>query len=161
MRIAFIPTAYRTPFFHGVAERLAARGHEPFWLSPNRRWARWLRRAGTASDRVFDLTSWAPEWSERTATSDDLAELSRLETSGDLGLLNLILMNPLLRRRPTPRALRYLAVARRSVAGFLESHGIEVVFGEQTWAFELLVGQVCRSLGIPHLMPHTVRIPGG
>ena len=36
---------------------------------------------------------------------------------------------------------------------------IRLVLGEQTWAFELITGQVCRLLGLLHLVPHTVRIP--
>ncbi len=161
MKIAFIPSAYRTPFFHAVARRLERAGHEVRWLSPNRRWARWLHRQGVAERHVFDVTRWGEEWHGREATAADVEELRRLEEAGNLGLHELVLMDPLLPRRSTARALRYLAVARRHLHEFLAGEAVAAVFGEQTWAFELLTGQVCRSLGIPHLMPQTVRIPDG
>jgi hypothetical protein len=159
MKIAFIPSAYRTPFFHAVASRLEAAGHGIRWLSPNRRWARWLESRGVPRRHVFDVTRWGEEWQGREASAADLEELRRLEVEGDLGLLDLVQMDPLLWRRPTGRALRYLAVARRHLHDFLTAEAVAAVFGEQTWAFELLTGQVCRALGVPHLMPHTVRIP--
>jgi hypothetical protein len=72
---------------------------------------------------------------------------------------NIIAMDPLLLRRRHDHAVKYLAVCERLVRDFLTAHRIGAVVAEQTWAFELLVGQVCLSLGIPHLKPHTIRIP--
>ena len=162
MRLAMIPSAYRTVFFLGVARRLEAEGHEVFWLSPNGRWARWLRREGVAEEKVFELTCHAPEWTGGAGLPEpDQTTLSRLEDRGALTARNIVLMDPLLRLRDTGGALRYLAVAARRVEEYLAAHRISLVVGEQTWAFELTVGQVCRGLGIRHLAPHTIRIPDG
>jgi len=162
MHVAMIPTAYRTPFFHAVAERLAAAGHEVCWLSPNRRWARWLERQGTPAERILDVSRRGAEWrGDPRPSEEERRTLHDLETAGGLPFHHLILMDPLLRRRPGEYALKYLAVVCREVEAFLEVHDVRFVFGEQTWAFELAVGQVCRRLGIAHLVPHTVRVPSG
>lgn len=160
MRLAFIPTAYRTPIFLGIARELERRGHEVVWLSPNRRWARWLEHREVSNEVVLDITRWASEWTDGADLSrEHLERLTELEHGGSLRARNIVQMDPLLRRRPTDYALRYLAVCAREVQRFLHRHQVEIVFGEQTWAFELLVGQVARSFRIDHLMPHTVRIP--
>jgi hypothetical protein len=160
MRIAFIPSAYRTLFFREVGARLERAGHEVFWLSPNRRWARWLEQRGTPGERIFDITRWGEEWTERAA--DEVVEgerIAELEARGTLALNNIILMDPLLLRRSRSYALSYLGVCAREIQGFLAGNGIDVVSGEQTWAFELLAGQVCVAEKIPFLNPHTIRIP--
>lgn len=160
MHVAFIITAYRTIYYHALAGHLQGAGHGVFWLSPNRRWARWLIDHGVAPDRVFDATVHAPEW----ASGEDLSAAERealveLERASGLSLFNLIQMDHLILRRPTARAVKYLAVCQRHLREFLLARDVRVVFGEQTWAFELLVGQVCRALGIAALIPETVRIP--
>ncbi len=160
MNVAFIPTAYRTPIFHGIAERLGRNGHQVFWLSPNRRWAVWLVERGVPADRILDVTIAGPQWVENPQpTPQDLDRLEALEQAGTLKVRDIVSMDPLLRRRQTDYAVRYLAVCAGLVTDFLRTHDIRLVLGEQTWAFELLTGQIARSLHIDHLMPHTVRIP--
>jgi hypothetical protein len=135
-------------------------GHQVFWLSPNTRWARWLLKQGVPDERVLDLSRHGTEWSDGTPPTDqDLARLRSLEAKGTLRINDIIMMDPLLVRRPRDHALKYLSVCERLVREFMTSNGIGAVTAEQTWAFELLVGQVCVSIGIPHMMPHTIRIP--
>ncbi|HUO87267.1 MAG TPA: hypothetical protein VM617_07735 [Thermoanaerobaculia bacterium] len=132
------------------------------WLSPNRRWARWLAGRGVPAERILEVTRWADEW--RGGGGPDEAMRRRLlavEAASGRSVRNVLLMDPLLRRRPEGDALRYLAVCARRIDEYLADRRIEAVFGEQTWAFELLVGQLCRARGIPHLLPHTVRVPDG
>ncbi len=160
MRLAFIPSAYRTIFFHSLGQRLEKAGHDVFWLSPNRRWSLWLYKRGVARDRVLDITKCGPEWQcSAEPSADDLTLLQSLEQANGWSIYDLILMDELLRRRPTAYALKYLAVCARELDVFLQQHGIEIVFAEQTWAFELLTGQVCGRLRIPFLRPVSVRIP--
>lgn len=160
MRVAFIPTAYRTPIFLGIAGRLQARGHVVSWLSPNRRWAAWLVRQGVDSGAILDVTRSGEAWAAAPhPTPADMGRLETLEAGGTLKARDIVSMDPLLRRRPTDYALRYLAVCAGLLQEFLTEQEIDIVFGEQTWAFELLTGQVSNALRIEHLMPHTVRIP--
>jgi hypothetical protein len=160
MRIAFVVSAYRTVLFHAVGQRLEQAGHEVYWLSPNRRWARWLVAHGHPAERVFDLTEHAPEWRDTTApTTEDFAELRELETACGWNAYDVIQMCDLLKRHPTPYALRYLAVCARRLREFFGRHAIDFVSGELTWAFELVAGQVCEQMGVSFLRPFYLRIP--
>jgi hypothetical protein len=162
MRLAFITSAYRTIFDHAVAERLGEAGHEVYWLSPNRRWADWLSGRGVPRERILDITVHAAEWQRGgPATAEDRAALRALERASGWTMYDLILMDDLLQRRPTGYALRYLAVCAARARAFLERHRIRAVAGELTWAFELLVDQVCTALGVPFLRAASVRIPDG
>jgi hypothetical protein len=160
MRIAFIVSAYRTELFHAIGRRLEKAGHEVYWLSPNRRWVDWLVAHGLPRERAFDLTAHAREWRGSPApTPEDLAELRQLERACGWNVYDVILMCDLLKRRPWPYAVRYLAVCARRLREFLTQQRIDCVSGEQTWAFELAAGQVCEALGVPFLRPFLARIP--
>lgn len=159
MRVAFIPSAYRTVFHHALGERLGADGHEVYWLSPNRRWAQWLVRRGVSEARILDITRWASDWRDgENPTPEQLRRLREVDAAGALRIRDIILMDPLL-GRPGRHALKYLAVCALRIRDFLSEREIGIVLAEQTWAFELLAGQVCRELGIPYHAPHTVRFP--
>jgi hypothetical protein len=160
MRIAFIISAYRTIFFSKLAPLLEREGHEVYWISPNRRWADYLRAQGIPEERIFDATAHGPEWRRAPApTPDDRALLAQCEKKSGWMLYDLIQMDELLRRRPTPYALRYLAVCARHVIEFLQTRRVQVVSGEQTWAFELMLGQVCALLEVPFWRPISIRVP--
>lgn len=160
MRLAMIPSAYRTPFFRAVGRRAEMAGHEVFWISPNSRWARWLVRDGVPVSRILDVSRYGNQWSGSSpAKSADIERLQVLESGGSLRINDILMMDPLLVRRPRDHALRYLATCERLIRDFIVSNDIRCVTAEQTWALELLVGQVCLGVGIPHMMPHTIRIP--
>ena len=91
MRIAFIVSAYRTILFHAVGQRLERAGHEVYWLSPNKRWARWLGAHGHPAERVFDLTEHAPEWRDTTAPT---ATLKYARCKGTKCVLNVQVTDP-------------------------------------------------------------------
>jgi len=163
VRIAFISSAYRTVFFHGLEEPLAAHGHEVHWLCPGERWARWLRGRGVSDDRILSLASHGEAWGRRREpTAEDVARLARLERASTLSVNDLLQMDTLLmERRGRDYALRYLAVSADAVEEFFTGNRLDVVVAEQTWGIELLCGMVAELLGIPFLKPHTVRFPHG
>jgi hypothetical protein len=163
MRIAFISSAYRTVFFHGLEEPLAERGHEVYWICPGERWARWLRVREVPDDRILSLASRGEAWGTRPEpTAEDLARLGRLERGGDLSFNDLLQMDTLLmERRGRDYALRYFAVSAEAIEAFLTRNRVEAIFAEQTWGIELLTGLVAVALEVPFLKPHTVRFPHG
>jgi hypothetical protein len=163
MRLAFITSAYRTIFDHAVALRLEDAGHEVYWLSPNNRWARWLLQQGVPPERILDITARGAEWGGKGTEvgEEDRDELRALERASGWNVYDLILMDDLLSRRSTSHALRYLAACARHARAFLANQGIDAVAGELTWAFELIVSQVCASLGVAFLRATSIRIPDG
>lgn len=160
MRLAFIPSAYRTPFALELARRLEAHGHPVFWLCPNRRWTRWLLNHGVEAAKVLDITRYADEWVGPNADTDAArAYLSELERRSRRRIYDLIKSDHLLARRDTDYAIRYLATCARRVREFMDANGIELVSGELTWAFEQIIGEVCEYMGATFARPVDVRIP--
>ncbi len=159
MHLAFFTSAYRTIVFHELGKELAELGHVVHWISPNRRWRLWLEQQGVPAERILDLTDFAAQWRGHPLEDADRAELNALETAGGWQCHDLVQMDDLLSRRPAEYTLRYLAVCARHTRRFLEERGIRIVFGEQTWAAELLTGMVCRQVGAAFLRPISTRIP--
>ncbi len=161
MNVAFIPNYEKTIFFHKIGRQLEAARHRVFWISPSHHWASWVVANGSPPAQVLDLTSHAPEWLRGAPSARDRQELAALEAGSGLRINDVILMDRILRDRPDDRARHYLAVAARAIQAFLVDRGITLVFGEQTFATELLTGMSCRALGIEMLVPDVVRIPSG
>jgi hypothetical protein len=160
MRIAFIASAYRTIVARELALRFECAGHSVFWLSPNRRWARWLIEHDIEPGHILDITQHAHEWSDgQTDTSGDRAELHVLERKTGFNIYDLIASDNLLSHRDPDYAVRYLAVCARHARRFLQQHAIELITGELTWAFEQIVGQVATELAVPFVRPMDVRFP--
>lgn len=160
MRIAFIPSAYRTIVARELAVRFERAGHSVYWLCPNRRWTRWLIEHGVEPGHILDITQYAREWlDERGDTNGDRAELHALERRSGWNIYDLIASDHLLARRDTDYAVRYLAVCARHARRFLEQHAIELITGEMTWAFEQIIGHVAIELGVTFVRPMEVRFP--
>jgi hypothetical protein len=160
MRIAFIPSAYRTIVAHELAVRFERAGHSVYWLCPNRRWTRWLIEHGVEPGHILDITQYAPEWlDESEDTTGDRAELHALERKSGWNIHDLIASDHLLARRGTDYAVRYLAVCARHARRFLEQHAIELITGEMTWAFEQIIGHVAVDLALTFVRPMDVRFP--
>jgi hypothetical protein len=160
MRIAFIASAYRTIVARELAVRFERAGHNVYWLSPNRRWARWLIEHGIEPDHILDITQYAHEWLEESGdTSGARAELHALERKSGWNIYDLIASDNLLSHRDADYAVRYLAVCARHARRFLQQHAIELISGEMTWAFEQIIAHVCIELAVPFVRPMDVRFP--
>lgn len=160
MRIAFIPSAYRTLFAHELGARLERAGHTVFWLCPNHRWTRWLIERGVPEAKILDITRHADEWLHDASDTDAArAELHRIERKSRWHIYDLIKSDHLLARRDTDYAIRYLAVCARHIRKFIQDNALNMVSGELTWAFEQIAGQVCIDLDLPFVRPVDVRIP--
>jgi hypothetical protein len=155
VKIAFITNHEKTIFYHGVATRLEARGHQVVWIAPSTVWAAWLRDHGVADTAVLDLAKFGDEWTGREATTADRARLAAIEARAHLRINDVILMDRLLRIRPYETMLAYLAVCARELEPFVAD--VDIVFGEQTFGIEILTGMLCRE----YLVPYTVRVPAG
>lgn len=160
MKVAFVTNYEKTIYFHGIATRLVAAGHEVSWISPSNLWARWLADHGVSNDAILDISRAGPEW-QTPVTETDRAELAALETASGLRVTNVILMDRILRDRPATYVMRYFAVARRLLADFLAARDIAIVFAEQTFGIELVANMVCAQQNRVLLAPHVVRIPTG
>lgn len=161
MNVAFVANRRKGVFFHAVAPLVASGGHEVHWATPSAKWAAWLRDQGVAAERIFDVTEHGSEWVEGGLDDERRRTVRRLERASGTTIRDTILQDRVLRRKPFERAIAYLAVTAERFEAFARAKDIEAVFGEQTWAFELSVGQVCRAMDVPLFVPRGVRIPDG
>ncbi|HUS31596.1 MAG TPA: hypothetical protein VMZ53_23985 [Kofleriaceae bacterium] len=159
MRVAFITNYERTHVFHALSKHLEAAGHEVAYISPSTHWARWLEQQGVAPAHILDVATAGDEWDRDEVTPDEVAHLAELERRSKIYINDVILMDRILRHVPPNRVRAYFAVATKRIARFLEDQDIQIVFGEQTFAFEILTTMVCASLGRLLLNPHVVRVP--
>ena len=158
MHLAFLVNQHVTRPYADLARALEAKGHAVFWLSPSRRWSRWLGAGGWPAEHVLSLPDLAPAWRAMPLAAARRA-LAPLDAASGLSIANVILMDRALRRRSSAVAHGFLAVAAEAIGRFLVEHDIRVCFGEATWAWEILTWMVCRSLGRQCLAFTTVRVP--
>lgn len=155
MRIAFVANHDKTVFFAAVAARLLTEGHQIYWISPGRRLARWIRRQGYESRSVLDLTELSMEWTRRNRHESIYVPV----LAGEMQIGDMIAADRFLRTKNPLIALRYLMATSNAITTFVDREGIDVVLGEQTYAFELFAGVTLASIDVPYYAPATVRIP--
>ncbi len=160
MNILFTVSHYKTVFFKEIADNLAKVGHNVFWISPGKLWAKWLVRQGVDRENILVIADYFKDWSNNNQLSDaDLDMLFDLEKINKWSIKDLIMMDRLLKLKPYQYALRYLSVCQCKIGSFFKSKKIEIVFQEVTWAVELLITQICCKSGIKVFSVDSVRIP--
>lgn len=147
LTVCFVANFSKTEFFLALAGILKYRfGYEICFICVDQRHSAALRDDQRV-DSVLDLTS-GEAASDESATIDQ--QINDL-VYGDRGL-----------KHDPKRGLKFLRNAFCSVKAFLKEHKVDYVFGELTWAHELLIHRMCNSwsaVDSVYLMPHTVRIP--
>ena len=156
MAVCFVSNKHLTIPYSDLARRMARAGERIVWLSPSTRWTRWLESEGWDRNDILDLPDHAADW---TGADGGPGALADLEVTSYPTIANVILMCRGLRAKTRGLAYGYLAACRARIEPFLRERGVEAVFGEGTWGFELLTWLVCRRLGIPMTTPCTTRIP--
>lgn len=164
MNLAFIANHYKTIFFYALSLKLEAKGHTVYWLSPSRRWTKWLIQERVSKDKIFDLPQYGNEWSRKGIeglSGEDIEDLARMEQKSGWTINDLILMDRLLSKKNYEYALAYLAVSSKYTKEFLVNNQISAIFSEKTWAYELVTVQLCRELEIGNFDPQSLSIPDG
>jgi len=146
--ICFVANYGKTFFFHEVASRLACDGITVYWIVVNRQLRDFLIEKYHV-DTVLYL-------------SKDDSEDTR-DSVGDYRLNELIYGDRTLRHQKE-MAYRFLRNIQKPIYNFLKKKNIRMLFGEVTWAHEILIHRLvgsCSDLDAQYLQPHTIRIPVG
>lgn len=141
----FIANQAKTYFFEAVADKLISVGVNVSWISVSRSLTEYLSDKYGA-ERVLHI---------------DL--FSRGQAIKDFTLNELVASDRSLSVQ-RERAYLYLEGIQRPTYDFVKDNKIKFIFGELTWAHELLILRMtkgCEELGCKYLNPHTVRIPQG
>ncbi|WP_425045262.1 hypothetical protein [Primorskyibacter sp. S87] len=136
MRVTFVENRGKTAFWAGVAERLAAAGHEIGWIIQNPAYA-----PPTGDGTRFDLGF------PKAADMVDMPVPDAVST--DRG------------RQYFGAGARHYDFYARRITAALDALRPDVVIGEPTLMHELLSIAECRRRAIPYLHPTMTRYPGG
>lgn len=147
MRIAFVGNHLRTAVFCRVADNLLASGHDIFWIA-------------TGSHSMRDLLS---SYSDVVDVSGvdriDTEAILAIEKHSVMAVKDIVASDRILSKKSEKFSLGYISNVFSKVHNLIKSNDIQIVFGEATWAHELVIASVCRMLGVRYLVPSTVRYP--
>lgn len=146
MSVCFVANYTKTYFFHEIAKKLLNHGIPVHWIVVNSKIKVFLEE-NYPKERILYLGLDIP---------DNNAPLSF-----DFKLNELISGDRALRHNPEV-ANEYLLKIQNPIYSFLKRHNIHFIFGERTWAHEVLINRIVErypDLQTKYLNPHTIRIP--
>ena len=146
--ICFVANYNKTYFFHEIATQLQANGVAVYWIVVNRKLRDFLIDKYGA-DAVLYLSK------------DDAVH--ERDSMGDFRLNELVYGDRTLRYQ-TKWAFSFLNNIQQPIYEFLERHGVRFVFGEITWAHEILIHRLVtakQDLNCAYYNPQSVRLPKG
>lgn len=148
MNICFIANFYKTHFFHEVAQQLERSGVHVYWVVVNKKLRDFLLGHYPA-ERILYLSK------QNVGIP--------AEVVGDYRLNELVYGDRVL-KYDVANGISFLSHIQRPFYDFIHRYSVSHVFGEVTWAHEILFLRILSQrteLQSVYLCPHTIRIPGG
>lgn len=149
MNICFVANYYKTYFFHEVAKRLQREGVNVFWVVVNKSLNDFLLKSYNKNNVLY------------ISKSDSSVDNNPV---GDYRLNELVYGDRVLRHESGDWPYGFLRNIQKKLFDFVDKNQIRFVFGEVTWAHEILFHRLLADnpeLSCKYLCPHTIRIPGG
>jgi hypothetical protein len=148
----FIANHFKTELFYKVSIQLNDIC-KVYWISASYYWSKWLLNRGIKNEQILDVSN----------TNDTIQVIKdsmfETETKSRLFSHDIILMDRILSKKDYELQRKFVAYYHSKVEEFLLKNRIKAVFGEQTWAIELITASICSKHKISYLVPHTTRIP--
>lgn len=147
--VAFVANYQKTIFFHCIAVELARKNVDIYWISVSKIWSDWLISKDVDEERILYL----PRSTAKTCDAP----------LGDFRL-NEIIYSDRTFRMEAGFGQKYLESVQKPIFEFILRNDISFIFGETTWAHEILINRMCEDisdLNCQYLKPHTIRIPNG
>ncbi len=144
--ICFVSNFTKTYLFHEVGKKLAENGVGVYWIAVNKDYYNFLLQHYPAQNILYINLSYinvpAP-------------------AVGEFKINELFYGDRFLKHNKD--GLKFLTHIQKPIFDFLQKNAIRFVFGEATWAHELLIHRICslQELNCTYLSPHTIRIPNG
>jgi hypothetical protein len=149
---------YTSDYFLPFGQELETAGIEVFWINALKSDSTRLQTAGIPNSRWLDTNAdFRPHQMDLDNCRQGLANLERAVEGPRI--YNIIMMDRILRKKPTDFAIRYLAHLEKTVSSYLIQHSIELVTSGRDTALQILTMMICRRLGIPWVVPTRARIP--
>lgn len=145
-KVCFVANFTKTYFFHELASKLEEYGIEIFWVVVRKQLYKFLIEYYSA-DRILYIN--------KSYTSKESKPVADFK-------LNELLFGDRILKYDYREGQNFLVNIQSSICAFLKNNQISVVFGEVTWAHELLISRICRKyLDIDYLSFQSIRIPNG
>ncbi len=148
MTICFIANFSKTYFFDAIAKQLEKADFEIVWIVVNERLRDFLYE-NYPEEKVLYLNR---DWMQGEG-----------RPVGEFKINELVFGDRVLRHEAA-NGIRFLTNIQQAIYDFLKKHEVKTVFGETTWAHEILVHRMTRhvrELNCKYLNPHVIRIPNG
>lgn len=149
--ICFIANYYKTDVFVEIAKVLKADHVKSFWIIPNRKQYETLKTMFPNNQLLY-------------IGKKEVLTYKNNESNIDLKINELVFGDRVLREESETWTFDYLLKLQELVYKFIKNNGIQFIFGEVTWAHELVVHRLtlaAKELKCQYLNPHTIRIPNG
>ncbi len=148
MTVCFMANFSKTYFFDAIARELEKADFEIVWIVVNEQLRNFLCKH-YSEEKVLYLNR---DWMQ-----SDGAPVGEFK-------INELVFGDRVLRHEAANGIRFLTNIQQPIYDFLKKHQVKTVFGETTWAHEVLVHRMTRrlpDLGCRYLCPHVVRIPNG
>lgn len=150
--ICFIANYYKTDVFIEIAKVLKKNNITVFWITPSTKQYQRLSELFSKDRTLF------------IGKKEILSSSIEKDVNHDLKINELIYGDRVLREESATWTFDYLLNLKKVYYNFFIDNEIQFIFGELTWAHELLALRLVKSaqeLNCQYLNPHTVRIPNG
>ncbi|MGM5630000.1 hypothetical protein O2K51_03780 [Apibacter raozihei] len=148
MNICFIANYHKTQFFFEISKYLSEKYDiNIYWIVVNKSNKNFLEKY---TNNILYLSKSVILDTKNTAIDDFK--------------LNEIVYGDRILKFSTNKGVDFLTKIQKPVYDFIKDNRIQYIFGELTWAHELLIFRMtkyCQELNCKFLNPHTIRIPGG
>lgn len=141
--ICFVSNFEKTYIFKKITDSLSEE-YQVFWICVSSKYYEFLKSEGVKSENILFI----PKNYSGTETCE-----------GDYKLNELVSFDRFLSKN-IAEGISYLSKIQSPISSFLKRNEIKYVFGELTWAHELLISRITTKLDCcDYYNPHTVRIP--
>lgn len=143
MNVCFVANFSKTYLFHEIALKIKKQGINVLWVVVNKKLYKFLQQHYSETNILYLPKQFI---------------LNENEPIADLSL-NELVFGDRVWKYDMANGRRYLTNIQVPVYDFLLNNEVKIVFGEHTWAHELVIRRLAVKMGIRFLEPHVVRIP--
>lgn len=149
--ICFIANYYKTDVFVEVAKILIQHNFKIYWITPNKKQYNHLSKV-FSKDNVLYI-------GKKEILNSQFANVDY-----DLKINELVYGDRVMKEESEKWTFRYLKQLKNVYFDFIQRNNIQFIFGELTWAHELVAIRLlieAKELHCEFINPHTIRIPNG
>lgn len=151
--ICFLVSERKTLVFEKIEKKINNFSNV-YWISPNKRWINWLLKKNIDKKNILDLS----KFNQSILINED--DYNFLEQKFHISFNKIISMDRILRRTKKNLAKKYIYYCFMEIEKFIKDNNINLIYSEQTWAFELICTHISLKIKAKSFFVDTVKVPG-